>query len=147
MGSWIVRKGRSAEAGWLFVVETGRGCFESKVSLYRRVVRPCDSPSRSAFLDKRLPIPSQSTKLLLHCVHRTDIRGLINYGKLSCLVGTECRHWTRSPRKAAGQRGARARRCAAREAQQPARRTGGDRAWRALQQSDPGKPDCLSEDA
>jgi len=47
-----------------------------------------------------------------------------------------------------GQRGARARRCPAREAQQPARRTGGDRACaRALQQSHAGKPDCLNEDA
>src|SRR6516164_5530496 len=50
--------------------------------------------------------------------------------------------------EAAGQRGARARRCPAREAQQPARRTGGDRACaRALQQSHAGKPDCLNEDA
>ena len=50
--------------------------------------------------------------------------------------------------EAAGQRGARARRCPARVAQQPARRTGGDRACaRALQQSHAGEPDCLSEDA
>jgi hypothetical protein len=28
MGSWIVQKGRSAEAGWLFAVEAGRGCLE-----------------------------------------------------------------------------------------------------------------------
>jgi hypothetical protein len=51
-------------------------------------------------------------------------------------------------RRGAGRRGARARRCAAREAHWPAQRTGGDRACAcALQQRNAGKEDSLSQHA
>src|SRR5215469_17180137 len=100
----------------------------------------------------RWPKPRQIKSAIYHCtvcivvLDAEKIDHMINLYSVSKVQNVDIGRDRQG--EAADRRGARTRRCAARQARQPAQRTGGDRACaRALHQGHPDSKDGRSEDA